>query len=264
MHVSEVRADLLAEQLALDEIVAAFEPDRFGLATPSPGWTVADQIAHLAYFDETAAQAIGDPAAFEVSRDALLAHSGDDDNDEFTLGEYRAMSPSDLLAAWRQNRTKLADASADLADDARVEWYGPSMGSKSFLTARLMEVWTHGQDIIDTVGLSRDESDRVRHIAQLGFITRGWSYINRGLEAPDVAVGVELTSPSGEQWKYGPDDAAETVIGSAVDFCLVVTQRRHVADTSLVVSGEAALEWMHYAQAFAGGASNGPPAGTWT
>ena len=58
------------------------------------------------------------------------------------------------------------------------------MGAKSFLTARLMEVWAHGQDIVDTVGARRAPTDRLRHIAQLGFITRGWTYINRGLDVP--------------------------------------------------------------------------------
>ncbi len=45
------------------------------------------------------------------------------------------------------------------------------MGSKSFLTARLMEAWAHGQDIVDAVGATREPTDRLRHIAQLGFIT---------------------------------------------------------------------------------------------
>jgi hypothetical protein len=47
------------------------------------------------------------------------------------------------------------------------------------------------------------------------------------------------------------------VHGSAIDFCLVVTQRRHLADTALVVEGDAAQEWMALAQAFAG-----PPTAT--
>jgi hypothetical protein len=37
-----------------------------------------------------------------------------------------------------------------------------------------------------------------------------------------------------------------------LDFCLVVTQRRHVADTALDVEGPAAVEWISIAQAFAG------------
>ena len=63
------------------------------------------------------------------------------------------------------------------------------MGAKSFLTARLMEAWAHGQDICDTVGVEREPTDRLRHIAQLGYITRGWTYVNRGLEVPIGVVG---------------------------------------------------------------------------
>ncbi len=69
---------------------------------------------------------------------------------------------------------------------------------------------------------------------------------------------VELTAPSGERWIWGSPDAESSVRGPAVDFCLVVTQRRNVADTSLEVTGEAAGEWMTIAQAFAGPVSTGP------
>ncbi len=43
-----------------------------------------------------------------------------------------------------------------------------------------------------------------------------------------------------------------SVSGPALDFCLVVTQRRNLADTDLVIRGDAAGEWMEIAQAFAG------------
>jgi len=48
------------------------------------------------------------------------------------------------------------------------------------------------------------------------------------------------------------------VTGPAEDFCLVVTQRRHLADTALVVSGDRAQDWLLRAQAFAGPATDGP------
>ncbi len=106
------------------------------------------------------------------------------------------------------------------------------MGSKSFLTARLMEAWAHGQDIVDAVGATREPTDRLRHIAQLGFITRGWTYMNRGLDVPSTPVRVELTSPSGDTWSFGPERRRhESIVGPALDFCLVTTQRRHVDDT---------------------------------
>ena len=260
MHVSEVRADLLAEQEALDDVVSGLSDEEWSTPTPSPRWSVADQIGHLAYFDHTAALAIADPDEFTRSTEELAAALGGDDEvgDAVTLGAYRAMTPAELLAAWRANRRELADTSTILDDDTRVVWYGPSMGSKSFLTARLMECWAHGQDIVDAVGAERPPTDRLRHIARLGFITRGWSYVNRGLAVPDVAVRVELGAPSGDTWTLGPEDAPESIRGPAVDFCLVVTQRRHVDDTALEVDGDQARDWMLRAQAFAGAPTDGP------
>ena len=166
--------------------------------------------------------------------------------------------------AWRAGREELAAAARDLEDGVRVPWYGPDMSGRSFLTARLMECWAHGQDVVDVLGAEREPTDRLRHIAHLGVITRGWSYANRGDEAPAGDVLVTLRAPSGDTWTWGgddPDDPA-SVSGDAEDFCLVVTQRRHVDDTNLDVSGDRAADWLRVAQAFAGPATDGPaPAG---
>jgi uncharacterized protein (TIGR03084 family) len=257
MNVHEVASDLVAEHDALDAIVAALPDEAWAMPTPSMPWTIADQIAHLTYFDGTATLAITDPDAFVVARDQLM--SSVDGGEALTLGPSRSMAPTAILAAWRENRRHLADAAATLADDTRVVWYGPSMGAKSFLTARLMEAWAHGQDVVDTVGGVRPPTDRLRHIAQLGFITRGWSYVNRGLVPPETPVFVELDAPSGATWTWGPDDASDRVSGPAEAFCLVVTQRRHVDDTALQVNGDDAREWLLCAQAFAGPPTDGPP-----
>jgi uncharacterized protein (TIGR03084 family) len=261
MDVSDVLDDLLAEQAALDDVVAPLPDEQWSLPTPSAGWSVADQIAHLTYFDGSAALAIADPDGFHDQMTTLIGTVGTTgDMDEATIGRYRRLPPQELLTQWRTNRAALATAATSLDDDTRVAWYGPSMGAKSFLTARLMEAWAHGQDIADAVGAERPPTRRLRHIAQLGFITRGWTYANRGLEMPDASVRVDLRSPSGEVWSFGPDDAAESIEGPALDFCLVTTQRRHVDDTALVVSGPAARDWMEKAQLFAGPPSDGPAA----
>ncbi len=259
MNVDKVRSDLLDEQDALDVIVSGFGSDEWLKQTPSPRWSVADQIAHLTYFDSTAVTAIKDPENFQNLVSELLSMIGDATQAEnFTLAMYREMDHSQLLQAWREGRQKLAEAASSLKDNDRVVWYGPSMGSKSFLTARLMEVWAHGQDIIDAVGMTRESTERLKHIAQLGFITRSWSYINRGLEPSVVPVRVLLTSPSGDIWEFGEGDAVESITGTASDFCLVTTQRRNLTDTELAVDGLAAREWMTIAQAFAGPATDGP------
>ena len=251
--VRELAADLHAEQESLDAIVARLTDEQWGLPTPSPGWSVADQIGHLTYFDGAAATAIADPEAFRASVNQLMAA---DDRDTLTL--HRHLSSPELLAAWRANRIRLADVATSLGDDARVAWYGPSMGAKSFLTARLMECWAHGQDVADALGVERAATDRLRHVARLGVLTRGWSYVNRGLEPPAGDVRVELTGPSGALWRFGAHDALGVVTGPALDFCLVVTQRRHPDDTALRVTGDLARDWLERAQAFAGPPTDGP------
>jgi uncharacterized protein (TIGR03084 family) len=261
MDISRVTQDLIAEQNVLDKIVTDADEGMWLSATPAAGWTVADQIAHLAYFDRAAAIAITDPTAFSVSVSDLVAETSDGDTtfDDATLGEFRPLAPNALLAQWREARHRLRNAAETLNNETRVNWYGPSMGARSFLTARLMEVWAHGQDVVDAIGVERQSSDRLRHIAQLGFITRQWSYQNRGLPAPTSEVRLSLVAPSGDVWEFGSEEAEERVTGPAVDFCLVVTQRRHVDDTALVATS-VARDWLEIAQAFAGPPTDGPAA----
>lgn len=266
MEPKAVTEDMRAEHEDLDSLVGPLSPEQWALPTPSPGWTIAHQIAHLTYFDRTAAQAISDPEGFTAHRDELVDSvlSGEIDADSFTLGELLELSPADLLSAWREGREELIRAAEGLGAGDRVEWYGPSMGAASFLTARLMETWAHGQDIADALEVERVPTDRLTHIARLGIITRGWSYSVRGAEVPATPVSVELRLPGGEVLKGGNPEASDRIAGPAEHFCLVVTQRRHVEDTDLEVVGTAAREWMEVAQAFAGGATDGPPPGGWS
>ena len=263
MRTRQLAADLVAEQDQLDRIIAGLTPAQWSLATSSPGWTVADQVGHLAYFDRTARLAIDEPERFVEVRTGLLAVMQDDPDgtamDAATLTAARAMSPAELLTDWRTGRAELAEAATSLTDDARVPWYGPSMGARSFLTARLMECWAHGQDVVDVVGVMRPATDRLVHIAQLGVITRDWSYTIRRSEMPAVDIRVQLDLPGGGQRVWGPEGAAEVVFGPVEDFCLVVTQRRHPDDTELSMTGPAARDWLLIAQAFAGRATVGPP-----
>jgi uncharacterized protein (TIGR03084 family) len=209
------------------------------------------------FFDDAAVLAITRPEEFPEHVRELIEGATTSGADEFTLGAARALSPPDLLNSWRDGRARLLAAAAELSDDARVPWYGPSMSARSFLAARLMESWAHGVDVTDAVGAPRAVSDRLRHIARLGYITRGWSYSVRGLPVPASTVRVELVAPDGGTWEFGEAESDDTVTGDAEGFCLVVTQRRHVDDTDLV-AGDIGRDWLTKAQAFAGGPTDGP------
>lgn len=255
--MAALRADLASEQDSLDALAADLTPAAWRTPTPSPGWSVTDQVAHLAYFDRAAARALSDPDAFARDLAALLEGSQEVGVDEYTLAPLRALGPDGLLAAAREARHELLAAAHGLAATARVPWYGPAMGARSFLSARLMETWAHGTDVADALGVTRPATDRLRHVARLGVNTRDWSYLVRGETPPTGTVRVELLAPSGARWAWGPEDAEDVVAGDALEFCLVVTQRRHVDDTSLR-AGPLGRDWLVRAQAFAGAPSEGP------
>jgi uncharacterized protein (TIGR03084 family) len=258
-QLDAVRSDLAEEQRALDDVVAHMSDDEWQLATSSPGWNVADQIGHLTYFDASATTAIASPDDFHAGLSELYEGTGAQGLDQYTLGRFRELSPREQLSSWRKSRRKLLDAADSLRESDRIPWYGPSMGAASFLTARLMETWAHGTDVVDALGADRPATNRLRHIARLGFMTRRWSYSVRGEEPPAGDVRLDLTSPTGDRWTFGDESAADTVRGSAEEFCLVVTQRRHVDDTS-IETNELGRHWLLRAQAFAGGPSYGPQA----
>jgi uncharacterized protein (TIGR03084 family) len=175
------------------------------------------------------------------------------------LTSRRGLSRDELLAQWAAGFDAMLEAFGAVPDGARIPWYGPPMSPRSFATARVMEYWAHGQDVADGLGVERAPTERLRHIAHLGVLTRGFSYVNRGLEPDRTPVGVELTAPDGEVWRYGNADAEQRVVGPAVDFCLLVTQRRHRDDLALVATGEAADGWLDVAQCFAGPPGPGRP-----
>ncbi|MHB8466048.1 MAG: TIGR03084 family metal-binding protein [Acidimicrobiales bacterium] len=256
--LEHVVADLAVEQHDLDALVVALDDDGWDAPTPAEGWAVRDQISHLAFFDGRARLALTDPAAFVAEVEAMLADPrGSDALMEEHLTEGRSLAPAEIVGWWRAERAGLLSVLAGADPSLRVPWYGPPMSVVSFATARLMETWAHGQDVADTMGVTRLPTARLRHVAHIGVRALPYSFTVRGLPVPSEPVLVELRSPDRELWTWGPDDAADQVRGSALDFCLAVTQRRHCDDLHLEVVGPVANQWMSIAQAFAGGPGPG-------
>lgn len=251
--MNETVVAFLDECADLDALVTDLDEASWALATPAAGWTIAHQIAHLAWTDEVATLAVTAPEDFAEAVRAAM-----DD----PLGHVDAQAakgadtpPSQLLGRWREGREALGRALTDAPPDTAIPWFGPSMRPRSMATARLMETWAHGQDVADTLGVRPEPTERLRDICHLGVRTRDFAHVINDREAPDHPFRIELTGPHGDLWTWGEKDAPDTVAGTAEDFCLVVTQRREVEDTGLVATGEAAT-WLTFAQAFAG-----PPKG---
>jgi uncharacterized protein (TIGR03084 family) len=247
----EVLSDLAEEHAALESVLTKLPDAAWEIPTHAPGWAVRDQVAHLASLDETALFALLHPDQFLEQTSAPREARAPRSEPEY-LVRSRVMAPRELFHWWRTSSQGLVAAAKDADPATRVPWFGPPMSAVSHLTARLMECWSHGLDVVDVVNIERPPTDRLRHVVFLGMRTRGFSYSNRGLTPNTEPVRLELTAPSGSVWTYGEAGATNRISGSAVDFAEVTTRRRHLADTDLVCEGAAAEEWMSIAQTFAG------------
>jgi len=255
--LESVLADLAAEGDRLEAVVAPLPESSWRLPTPAVGWDVATVVAHLAWTDEAATAAATDKEAW----DALVLQALEDPEHAVDQGAAAAAAaPADeLLARWRAARGRLAEVLRSYPEDQRIPWYGPPMSATSMATARFMETWAHGLDVYAALGIEPEVSDRVKHVAHLGVRTRDFAFAVHGEPSPAEEFLVSLTAPSGEVWTWGPHDAAQTVTGRAYDFCLLVTQRIHRADTTLVAVGPDADRWLDIAQCFAGPSGEGRP-----
>jgi len=241
-HLDEETAALLGVLVDASDV-------QWQAATPSPGWTVADQVSHLAYFDEAATASVLDAVRFDELRNDAIA-LGVALCDE-VAARYRAVTPAALLVWWRDARAAMVTAMLAAGPSRRVPWYGPDFSVASAMTGRIMETWAHGQDVYDALGEPHRVTGALYDVARLCARTRANSYASRGQAVPAGDVAVELAAPGGTTWRFG-GEATAVVRGDAVEFCLVATQRRNLADTSIETDGPGAREWLEIAQAFAG------------
>ncbi|MEN9822362.1 MAG: hypothetical protein RLZ04_788 [Actinomycetota bacterium] len=249
----EICDDLAEEHRSLSGMLDAIGDDGFATPTPAEGWTVHDQVAHLWYFDQRAAWSLTEPERFSADLSRLMASGGIDE----AVAIGRSMEVSVLRESWRLGARAMVEMAQDVDPSSRVPWYGPAMSARSSMSARLMEAWAHGQDIADAVGVEREPSMRLRHVVRLAVRARPYAYRVNKRELPAIGVSVILDAPDGSTWEWIEEGSDSTIRGSALDFCLLSVQRRHLDDTSLVAEGPAAHDWLSIAQAFAGPPGSG-------
>ncbi|WP_210602834.1 TIGR03084 family metal-binding protein [Brevibacterium oceani] len=252
--VRELCIDLAEEQHRLREVLNGLGESDWARLTPAEHWTIHDQIAHLAHFDFITRLAVVQPNRFIAIRDTIVDLQTYVD----LIGPANlSRTGEDMQRWWCVESSKLVDVIKTADPGTRVPWFGPQMSLPTKITARIMETWAHGQDIRDALKVPPSPSSNLAHIARIGVLAFPNSFAVRGIDVPTAAVRVELELGDGTVWTAGPDHATETVTGPIEDFCLVVTQRRHIADTALRTEGLTASRWMRIAQAFAGPPGSG-------
>ena len=201
--MTALAADLAAESAVTRALVAGLDEAGWHTPTPAAGWDIADQISHLAYFNEVTVQSALRPEQFKAELAEAEASGGI--NPDAIAVRFRDRSGSQLLDWFDTARADLLNTFKNLDPRARLPWFGPAMSAASSLTARIMETWAHTQDIADALGVTREPTDRLRHVAHIGVGARAFSYAVHGKTLPQTPVRVELTGPDGDTWTWGPD-----------------------------------------------------------
>ncbi|WP_329107770.1 TIGR03084 family metal-binding protein [Micromonospora sp. NBC_01699] len=246
---------LIADGNDIDGLVANIDESQWSLPTPADGWTVAHQVAHLAATFRMATLAAARPDEFT----AMTSRLSNDFNANVAgaMAPFLAAPPKVLLGLWRTERANAEQALASVPAGKLVPWLVRPLPAPVLAAAGMMELFGHGQDIADALGVRREFTDRIAHL--VGFAVRTWDfgYLARDLTPPEVEFRFELTLPSGAPFVSGPEDAEQRITGPAADFCLLVTRRRHRDDLALVATGPDAEQWLNIAQAYRGPAGPG-------
>ncbi|MEU0565743.1 TIGR03084 family metal-binding protein [Nonomuraea sp. NPDC005983] len=254
-ELQKVIQDLSAESAELDRILAGLPGARWKEPTPAPGWTIAHQVGHLSFIYRIAGMAASDPDGFRSMMASIK--DGLSEAVNAALDEYTVLPPAELLARWREERAAGIRALAAVPDGQVVPWLVRPLPAEILASAGIMETFAHGQDILDALGIAREPTDRIRYLVIFAVLTWDFGYEARGMTPPDVQFRYELTAPSGELWAYGPETADQKIVGSALDFCLLVTRRRHRDDCDVTAVGPDADAWLDIAQAYRGPAGSG-------
>lgn len=258
----EILSDLVAEQQQLDQFLQGIADRDWKRRTPAPGWTIQDQVSHLAYVESFAAEVLND------GKKRLDAEEiGDlDEWAERGVAQGRGRRHQEIIEWWRFGRADVVDALSRMEATDRVPWLNGDMSAKSFATMRLMETWAHGLDIkaamlgrmtpIPEEELEEDEEDpladtlRLRHIAWLGQRSLPFAFEVAGETFPDQGIRVEVMGPKYQTWRFGPAESDQVIKGKAGDWCRVVCLRQDAADTSLKAIGEQAEIALRVARAY--------------
>ena len=240
---------LAREQTGLQTELGNLATDDWFRPTPAKGWDVRDTVAHLADIDEIAIDTC--TAGPRPLNDFAAQFASPEDTTLWGVLRGRRRSGREVLTWWEDTSSRERDVLAGVDAAMRIPW-GIGMRRQSLVTARLMETWAHGLDVREAVGLPVVDSDRLRHVAWLGYRALPYAFSFAGRERPPGELRVEVTSPSGDEiWEYGPADAPNRITGPAGELCRLFAHRISRDEArGLAAEGDGAVAALEVARAF--------------
>lgn len=146
--MTEPIVDLLADEWQrVTELCSSLQPQDWTRPTDCPGWSVADQLAHI-IGTESMLAGRADPRRAEQHGEHVKNRIGE--LNEAWVESYRTTTPEEMLSAWN-DLVALRLEQLRSASPEQFEKVGPSpvgeVPYREFMSVRLMDCWVHEQDI---------------------------------------------------------------------------------------------------------------------
>ncbi len=209
--VVETLIDLWA---AIDSLVCELDDDQWAAASPCPGWTVHDLIAHIVGTERSLAGHT--PPESDTDFDALAhVHNKIGVLNETWVQAFSRLSSTEMMEQFRATTAERASAlRAMTAEDFAAPSWTPAGQSTygRFMRIRVFDCWMHEQDIRDTLalpgGMDCSAADLAvdEIIASLGYI------VSKLGKAPDgTSVTFDLTGVRPRRIHVSVDGRAQVV-----------------------------------------------------
>ncbi|MTE11781.1 maleylpyruvate isomerase family mycothiol-dependent enzyme [Nocardia aurantiaca] len=190
---AEITALLSDQWDALARLVGALDENRWRTASPLPGWTVFDVLAHVV---GTESILLGEPIPeVEVSGEHIRNDIGA--LNEKWIATLRPLAGSQLLERFLDVTGRRSKALEQTTSQAWAELVPTPVGMAPygrFMRIRLFDCWMHEHDIADALGVSVDEGGSRGATAYTELLTALGKAAVKGAGAPDGSrITFELT-----------------------------------------------------------------------
>lgn len=182
----------LMEQVwsSIDELCSSLGADDWDRVTDCPGWSVKDQLSHLAGNEARLlgrAGPTGEPPPLDYIRNPLGA------SNELQVDQRRPLPPEDVLEEWRElTQERLRKMRAWTAEEWDESAWAPAgePRRRDVMPLRIFDAWVHEQDMRRAVGRPGHVSGAVARHAFDIFVAGMPYVVAKKAQAPEGSIVV--------------------------------------------------------------------------
>lgn len=203
---------------SIEELCSTLGDEEWKAETDCPGWTVQDQVAHLAGNES---RLLGRPEPDHEPADVSHTRNPMGESNEVQVDYRRSWSPQEVLDEFREVTGERLKQLRDMSDeDFQAESWTPiGQGTVAdFLGIRIFDAWVHEQDIRRATGRPGHLDGPVAEHALDRIASAMPFVVGKKVGPPDgTTVVFEITGPVSETVAVGISDGRGERLDGAPD-----------------------------------------------